>query len=571
MKKKQYSIQRLLTKNLIILLFTSLVSLLFFGIFSYWTGVKQIESSNKASMSVYSYTLQTEMEELSKFIQNMCFNDTAYRLLSTGHYTDVEKIINEHNLRNIMKSKVAPYSGLLIFSDDTNTTTSMYQFGSLFPAIYAKQQYDFKEELKNYWITAEDSQLGVWQTYANDYFSVLMYACQYNGLYMCSVIELNYFTPPSPQPTQMDNPQLCFLDQKQIISNQSGMQNLQLNYQDLTGNKTRYFRNPVLINTLPITDSNFFMASVMPVNYVGAYFQAAFFLILLMLFVFMIMLVIMVYSFKDILRYPIQQISSAAKSIEQNHIGGFLDNNQSNIIEFQQMNKALGNLIQQKILLEQENQLEKNEKTHAMLQYFQLQTRSHFFINCLKSLYSMLEIKEYEKMQRMILSFSNHLRYIFHDNLKLVSLKSELDEVNDYYNIMLMDRSKPLLLMQDAADELMHIQVPPLLIQTFLENSIKYNEQSDKLLCFQIKIELSTQEERPVLQIKLSDNGIGYDQSILEKLNCNQHNLYEDYQVGITNLKKRVQLIYKTGFQFVFFNAPSGGACELIYLPLEEL
>lgn len=60
----------------------------------------------------------------------------------------------------------------------------------------------------------------------------------------------------------------------------------------------------------------------------------------------------------------------------------------------------------------------------------------------------MLELHEYEKMQRMILAFSNHLRYIFHDNLKVVPLKYELEEVNDYYNIILMDRSKPILLMQ---------------------------------------------------------------------------------------------------------------------------
>lgn len=52
----------------------------------------------------------------------------------------------------------------------------------------------------------------------------------------------------------------------------------------------------------------------------------------------------------------------------------------------------------------------------------------------------MLELHEYEKMQRMILAFSNYLRYIFHDNLKVVPLKYELEEVNDYYNIILMDR-----------------------------------------------------------------------------------------------------------------------------------
>ena len=182
----------------------------------------------------------------------------------------------------------------------------------------------------------------------------------------------------------------------------------------------------------------------------------------------------------------------------------------------------------------------------------------------------MLLLQEYEKMQRMILAFSNHLRYIFHDNLKVVPLRYELDEVNDYYNIILLDRSKPILLMQKVDDTLSDFPVPPLLIQTFLENSIKYNTQSSKLLCFSIQIEKIQLDNGPFVLFKLTDNGIGYEQSMLEKLNCEESDLYEDYHVGITNLKKRIQLIYKSDFQLTFYNEPTGGACTLIYLPLLE-
>ena len=45
---------------------------------------------------------------------------------------------------------------------------------------------------------------------------------------------------------------------------------------------------------------------------------------------------------------------------------------------------------------------------------------------------------------------------------------------------------------------------------------------------------------------------------------------YEDYHVGITNLKKRIELIYGTNYYITFYNEPAGGACTLIYLPLED-
>ncbi|HBI71620.1 MAG TPA: hypothetical protein DDY59_00325, partial [Lachnospiraceae bacterium] len=232
---------------------------------------------------------------------------------------------------------------------------------------------------------------------------------------------------------------------------------------------------------------------------------------------------------------------------------------------------ALANLIDQKLALNNEKQLETFEKDHARLQYYNLQTSSHFFVNCLKSLYNMLGNKEYEKMQRMIIAFSNHLRYVFHDNLQLVSLESELQEVNDYYNIILLDRKSPMILNSQVDYQLNKYPVPSLLIQTFLENTVKYNKQSDNLLIFDIKINPAELEGEPVMQIHLSDNGIGYSPEVLEKLNSSENDLFAKKHVGISNLKHRIALIYKTNYQFAFYNIPSGGACVLIYLPLLEI
>ena len=63
---------------------------------------------------------------------------------------------------------------------------------------------------------------------------------------------------------------------------------------------------------------------------------------------------------------------------------------------------------------------------------------------------------------------------------------------------------------------------------------------------------------------------VGYSQEILKKINSNDGDVYEDFHVGISNLKKRVELIYKSGFSFAFYNEPDGGACSLIYLPADN-
>ena len=567
-QKKHYSMQAVLTHNLAILIITALISLIFFGIFSYRTGIQQMEENNIASLNVYATTLQTEMKKLEEFTKDLCYNDTAYQLLSTNFYTSSQKILYEGTLRKMLQSEVSPYSGLLVFSD--TAATSMYEYGSYFPSTYTKHCYELKEELKNFYRDAPPSSLECWQTYSNDYFSVIVYACQYNGLYLCSLIDLNFFV--LEEYASMDNSlHICFFNNRQILSNQEEMDLLGISCEQLKGSRRLSLLNPQVISSLPLKNSDIFIACCMSANYFdGSYFRIVIFYLSVMLIIFAILSVIMYLSFRDILSYPLTQIASAAESIGQNDISSFTENNKSNIIEFEEINNALARLISQKMDLEKQNELEKYEKTHAMLQYFQLQTRSHFFINCLKSLYNMLELKEYEKMQRMILAFSNHLRYIFHDNLIVVPLKHELEEVNDYYNIILMDRSKPILLMKQTDDSLTDFLVPPLLIQTFLENSVKYNTQSSKLLCFSIHIEKTTYNDRPYVLFKLSDNGVGYDRDMLNKLNCKESDLYEDYHVGITNLKKRIELIYGSDYYITFYNEPAGGACTLIYLPLEE-
>lgn len=97
-QKKHYSIKAVLTRNLSILIATSLISLIFFGIFSYRTGIQQIKENNISSLNVYATTLQTEMKKLEDFTKDICYSDTSYHLLSTNYYTSSQKILYEGTL-----------------------------------------------------------------------------------------------------------------------------------------------------------------------------------------------------------------------------------------------------------------------------------------------------------------------------------------------------------------------------------------------------------------------------------------------------------------------------------------
>lgn len=568
MHSKYYSIRKLLLKYLMFLLGTTFFSLLLFCFYSVSANTKQVEYNNKVLLNTYIHALESDLNSLDSFNQELCYNNYTFRLLDCGYYTDSEKIVYEYNLKNILKNQVPPYGAILIFDD--SGTVSMYQFGTLFPASYSLYMYHLKEELKMYWLNADNSLIGTWQHYRNDHFSVLMNARRLNNLYVCSLIDLNYFYLPSDTDEEYDHLEIGFFNDHDILTHQEYFETHDISVSDLSADKHPAFLSRYLIWTAPIEKTDVSICSILPADYLWDYSRLSIVLIIIIIAILCGLILFTFRSINNALVYPLNQIVNVTHQLAKNQTEDFWEKSKSNVMEFQTINDALKDLIQQKISLEHDRQQEIIARDHAMLQYFQLQTRSHFFVNCLKSLYSMLGNKEYEKMQRMILAFSNHLRYIFHDNLKLVSLQSELAEVNDYYNIILMDHSKPILLIQEVPPELLDFQVPPLLIQTFLENSIKYNAQSSKLLCFHIHVEKTVLENSSVVQIRLFDNGTGYSQDILDKLGSNEYDIYEDYQVGITNLKKRVALIYKEGYSFAFYNEPAGGACSVIYLPLKE-
>ena len=566
--KTPYSVRKVFFKYFLTLFACTSGVLIFYCIMFISTTSEQMSYSANSAMKFYVYTLQSEMSVVSSFEQKLCYADNSFQLLTMKRLKDSDKVVLQYNVKEMLKRQVSPYECIFIFNKEKSISICAY--GSSFSSNGSQYIYQLKDNLRDYWFDQEPSQFGTWIVFQDEHHSVLMKTLKVNDIYVCTTLDLDKFDLINYSNSDYASLSYGFFNSEKILTNKDNFSNMQLSIDDLNSTgRTPFFSN-YYIKTSPIEETDINIFCIFASNYMYLFSKISVIVFILIALITCAIIIYIFYSINNILLYPLDQINAATAHLEQNDSSPFLINNNNNIIEYQNINNALANLIDQKIALNNEKQLEAFEKDHARLQYYQLQTRSHFFINCLKSLYNMLENKEYEKMQRMIIAFSNHLRYVFHDNLQLVSLESELAEVNDYYNIILLDLVSPIILNSQVDTQLYKYQVPSLLIQTFLENTVKYSIQSDNLLIFDIKISLTELEDVPVMQIRLSDNGIGYTPEILEKLNSSENDLFAKKHVGISNLKHRIALIYKSNYQFAFYNNPSGGACVLIYLPLLE-
>lgn len=564
--KKAFSISRLFYRYFFIMLICTSGVLLFFCLMSFKSSSEQLRYNTDTIINSYKYELESEMDSALIFEQKMCFTDAALNMLTISNHTASDRLYYLYNVKQALTRQVAPYECIFVFNEDNSVSTHAY--GSSFSMDGTQYIFQLKRNIKDFMFSENAPAINTWLFYEDEHYSVLLAANKIKDIYICTVIDLDGFNVSNYNPIASDYMQFGFYNASKIITNQDALSNSGITLDNLPQHKTHSFFLNHYLKTIDIANTDISMFCIFYTNSLWLLTKVTMVIFIVIAMISCIILACNFYSFNKLLLYPLNLINTATEHLEQDNFSEFMKNNNTNIIEYQNINHALANLVNQKISLNNEKELEALQKDHARLQYYQLQTSSHFFVNCLKSLYNMLENNEYEKMQRMIIAFSNHLRYVFHDNLKVVPLESELAEVNDYYNIILLDRNTPIILDTNVDEHLLKYHVPSLIIQTFLENTAKYNKQTNKLLIFDVKITQEIFDDTPIMQIQISDNGIGYSPEILERLNNFEDDLFAKKHVGISNLKHRIQLIYKTNYKFAFYNKPGGGACALIYLPL---
>lgn len=477
---------------------------------------QQSRDSSKALLGFYARELELNAADLENIVQNIHGSNPSFDYLSTGKLDSSEELLHEYLLRNHINGSVRSCSILTVFTADRDVC--IWQVGSGFDKNDFNANYKLERSLEEHIKNSPANKLWSWSLYYDGQDALLVFPCRKNDLYVAAALNLNRFIAKDREYNAADDIEISFFSANEVLTNSEALDKHGITLEDLKENKSSFFRDlRYILQSEDIPKMPLGIASVMSVTKYLSHYVPYLFLMIMIVFLLII----------------------------------------------------LGLSLYEMISLTRQSETKNAEKEHAQLQYFQLQTRSHFFINCLKSLYNMLEMGEYDKMRRMIMNFSDHIRFIFHDNLSFITLKEELDEVNDYAGIIQIDSSSPLMLVIKVPGELNDCLVPPLIIQTFLENAVKYNAQYQKMLRFVVEAEKTTDKDRQYLRIKMSDNGTGYDKDMLDKLNFDAASEYEQYHVGISNLKRRMDILFQGDYNLAFFNnTESGGAVIMAYIPL---
>lgn len=102
------------------------------------------------------------------------------------------------------------------------------------------------------------------------------------------------------------------------------------------------------------------------------------------------------------------------------------------------------------------------------------QVNPHFIFNALNSLRALID-EEPARARQAVTQLANILRYSLQSGQQeTVPFEEELRIVNDYLALEQVRHEERLRLRLDVAPEVLQLSVPPLLLQTLVENAVKY-------------------------------------------------------------------------------------------------
>ena len=194
-------------------------------------------------------------------------------------------------------------------------------------------------------------------------------------------------------------------------------------------------------------------------------------------------------------------------------------------------------------LISTQMEISKVENLISLLKYSELkalqsQINPHFLFNVLNTMTSLIRTNP-EKAREVTIDLSNYLRYNLDNNVKSVELIKELNQVNTYIKIEKVRFGDKLNILYDVDESLYNFQIPSLIIQPLVENSIKHGilKKRDNG-CVKIIIKKIDKD----IEITIEDDGVGIEQTIIDNLD---KQIKEN--IGLKNVHQRLKLLYGEG------------------------
>lgn len=533
----------------------------------------QVAKANLNVVDLYLKHIDGNLVQMDQYLADLAAADTNISLIETskdenGYVLAIVKLkntISEDILINRTMDAIFVYNeskNLFMYAKNAPGTDLDFEYSNteLIHAIKTSTEngFDFSDG---------------WRAIKSDGSYCLLRIMKIGGTYVGAWVRTERLqVPQTDNNLRLNSKSIFATEQGEAMNDVAFVQlnelDLKHDYQNyyLTGNKDQY-----IIVGKKSSVGNFNMLAIIPDS--NIILDAPYIRSILMLTAMATMVLIPVYLIvirKTVLN-PIKRITLVMKKIRKGDLDLRIEPFKTSE-EFQLLNDTFNDMLDKVNRLKIDIYEEKISRQREELKHLQLQVKPHFFLNTLNIMNSLARVKNYELLQEMSMCLIQYFRYMFRSNTEFVALKDELFHVKNYIRIQELRFPESLSSEMMIPDFLMGTPVPPLIVHTFVENTVKHSVTLDEPIHLSISASVDESENRNGIRIVIKDNGKGFSETVLSKLAKDERIIDEEGEhIGIRNIRKQLAILYSGMAEFVCRNDKAGGAVVEMYLPFDAM
>jgi len=204
-----------------------------------------------------------------------------------------------------------------------------------------------------------------------------------------------------------------------------------------------------------------------------------------------------------------------------------------------------------------EHRLQEQEKLllAAKIEALANQINPHFLFNTLTSISSLIRTQP-ETARMLITKLSGLLRRLLRSTDHFVTLREELESIDEYLDIEVVRFGPQLKVTKDISVDTLDVIVPSMILQPLVENSIKHG-LARKVGEGRITIRSVLRNGHAIIEV--DDDGLGMSEERLEQALGGG--------IGLSNVNERLRTIYGASYQLKLTSVPGRGTTARVEIP----
>lgn len=191
-----------------------------------------------------------------------------------------------------------------------------------------------------------------------------------------------------------------------------------------------------------------------------------------------------------------------------------------------------------------------------------LRINHHFLFNTLNSIASMSLSGDRYDLYNSIIDLSKMFRYTMTEDLKFVTLNSEIEYLETYLNLQRLRYRRELEVQYNINDNMKNIKVPFNFIQPIVENAFTHGFLPSDV---RKVIKISAQKIKNKARISITNNGVLLDDITLNRVN---KGLSRNTGHGLSLVHEKLKSAYKSEFRMYITSSIDEDTKVIVEIPI---